>query len=258
MSEAAWLEQLPLLAFQAALLMARLGACALVLPGLGEADVPAPLRLGLALAVTALLLPVLAPELPPPPAGIAGLAALVATEVAAGLWLGWLARLVSFALVTAGQAIGFLIGLSSLLSQDAMQGAQGLATGRLMGLAAAALVLGSGLYAVPLRALAESYALLPAGTPLPAGAAAEAVVVATAGSFALAMRLAAPLLLLGVVMQAGSGLLARAAPQAQIFVIAAPAQTLAGIALLAALLPLILEHWLQAAGAVFALLPDLH
>ncbi|MFC4166248.1 flagellar biosynthetic protein FliR [Teichococcus aestuarii] len=257
MSEAEWLGQLPLLAFQAALLMARIGACGMVLPGLGEADVPATLRLGLALAVVALLLPVLAPGLPPEPAGIGGLAALVATEVAVGLWLGWLARLASFALVTAGQAIGFLIGLSSLLGQDPVQGAQGLATGRLMGMAAAILALSTGLYALPLRALAESYALLPAGAPLPAGPAAEAVVAATAGSFALAMRLAAPLLLLAVLLQAGSGLLARAAPQAQIFVIAAPAQTLAGSALLAALLPLILEHWLAAAQAAFSVLPGL-
>ncbi|MFC7612072.1 flagellar biosynthetic protein FliR [Teichococcus aestuarii] len=72
MSEAEWLGQLPLLAFQAALLMARIGACGMVLPGLGEADVPATLRLGLALAVVALLLPVLAPGLPPEPAGIGG------------------------------------------------------------------------------------------------------------------------------------------------------------------------------------------
>jgi flagellar biosynthetic protein FliR len=256
--DAAWLDQLPILAFQAALLMARLGACGMVLPGLGEADVPTHVRLGFSLAVVALLLPALAPQLPAVPPAAAALALLVGTEVAIGFWLGWLARLLSFALVTAGQAIGFLIGLASVLTQDAVQGPQALATGRLLGLAAAALTLSTGLYALPLRALAESYVLMPPGADLPAGMVVEAVVTATAGSFALAMRLAAPMVLLAVLLQVGSGLLSRAAPQVQIFVLAAPAQTLVGLLLLALLLPAILNHWTEAASEGFALLPELN
>lgn len=255
--DAVWLERLPLLAFQAALLMARIGACGMILPGLGEVDVPARVRLGLSLAVVTLLLPVLAPRLPGEPPNMAAVALLVATEVGIGLWLGWLARLVSFALVTAGQAMGFLIGLASVLTQDAVQGPQALATGRFLGLAAAALTLSTGLYGLPLRALAESYILLPPGAALPAEMAVEAVVAATTGSFSLAMRLAAPMVLLAVLLQVGSGLLSRAAPQVQIFVLAAPAQTLAGLLLLALLLPMILSHWTEAAGEGFALLPEL-
>ncbi|MFC0386632.1 flagellar biosynthetic protein FliR [Muricoccus vinaceus] len=256
--DAVWLDRLPLLAFQAALLIARIGACGMVLPGLGETDVPVRVRLGLSIAVVALLLPPLAPQLPAEPSSAAALALLVALEVAIGLWLGWLARLVSFALVIAGQAIGFLIGLASVLTQDAMQGSQALATGRLLGLAAAALTLSTGLYTLPLRALAESYTVLPPGGALPAGMVVESVVAATAESFALAMRLAAPMVLLAVLLQVGSGLLSRVAPQVQIFILAAPAQTLVGLLLLAVLLPVILTHWTDAAGESFARLPGLN
>jgi flagellar biosynthetic protein FliR len=72
------------------------------------------------------------------------------------------------------------------------------------------------------------------------------------------MRLAAPMVLLAVLLQVGSGLLSRAAPQVQIFVLAAPAQTLVGLLLLALLLPAILNHWTEAASEGFALLPELN
>ncbi len=44
-ADAALLAALPALAFQAVLVFARLGAAVMVLPGLGEAEVPAPVRL---------------------------------------------------------------------------------------------------------------------------------------------------------------------------------------------------------------------
>jgi flagellar biosynthetic protein FliR len=253
-TEAALLGEMPLLAFQAALLLCRLGACVMVLPGLGEADLPATLRLGLVLALVPLLLPGLAPDLPPVPDAVPEIARLVAVEVATGLWLGGLARLAAIALGMAGQAASFLTGLASVLAPDPALG-QGTALSRLLGLAGATVVLSSGLYALPLRALAESYAVLPAGAPMATGPAAEAMAVAVAASFELALRLAAPLVLLSLLTQVASGLLTRIAPQAQVFVLTAPAQTLAGIGLLALVLPAILAHWADAARAAWALLP---
>ncbi|HYZ31612.1 MAG TPA: flagellar biosynthetic protein FliR, partial [Crenalkalicoccus sp.] len=163
------------LAFHAVLLAARLGGALMLLPGLGEAEVPATIRLALLLALVALLLPVLAPGLPTLPPGPVEAAALLVTESVVGIWLGLLARLVMLAMVQAGQAAALMIGLASPLQTDPMLGAQGTAPGRLLGLAAVLLVLGSGLYALPLRALVESYAALPAGAPLPLGAGAEAL-----------------------------------------------------------------------------------
>ncbi len=258
MSGAEFLEALPHLAFQAMLLLARMGACGMVLPGLGEQEVPVTVRLALALAVVALLLPVLGPQLPPEPQDIATLFRLIAIEIAIGFWIGWLARLMVYAVQIAGQAIGLMIGLSSVLSQDPTMGEGSTALGRFFGLAAVSLLLASGLYALPLRALAESYTLLPVGAALPAGPAAEAVAQASAASFTLALRLASPLILLTLVLQMGSGLLARIAPQAQVYILAMPAQSLAGIALLALLLPALLAFWGEATRAGFALLPGLN
>ncbi|MBR0649321.1 flagellar biosynthetic protein FliR [Roseomonas terrae] len=251
------LAELPALAFHAALLFARLGAAAMLLPGLGEQEVPAPIRLGLGLGLVVLLLPALAAGLPAAPDDAGQAVRLIGLEVVVGLWLGGLARLVTLAMAMAGQAVALLLGLAQALVPDPELGGLGTATGRLFSLAAAVLVLASGLYAIPLRALVESYALLPVGEPFPAGAGAEAMAVAASDSLALALRLAAPFVLAAVVINVALGLLTRIAPQVQVYFIAVPGQVLAGLALLALILPALLGAFGEAAREAFLSLPGL-
>ena len=252
------LEQLTPLAFHGVLVLARIGAAVMLLPGLGESEVPATIRLALVLALVALLLPGLSPALPPVPEEAPELLRLVALETVVGLWLGLLARLLALALAQAGQVGGLMIGLASpLQGADALLGAQAVALARMLALLAAVIVLGSGLYAIPLRALAESYAVLPPGAPLPTGAAAERVVTAAGESLGLALRLAGPLVLLAVLGNFGLALLARVAPQVQVFIVAAPAQILAGLLLLALLLPALLAAWEEALRQGLLALPFL-
>src|SRR4051794_28244060 len=128
--------------------------------------------------------------------------------------------------------MALMIGLASPLQSDPSFGAQGTALSRLFGLVAAMLILSTGLYAL-LRALAESYALLPAGGALPVPGQAAMLAQAVADSLSLALRLAAPLLLAGILGQFALGLLSRLAPMVPVFVLAAPGQILAGLLLLA-------------------------
>lgn len=258
MEEAGLLAALPVLAFQAVLVFARLGAAVMVLPGLGEAEVPGPVRLGLGLGLVLLLMPALAPGLPQAPDAAGEALRLIALEVVVGLWLGGLARLAVMAMAMAGQAVALLLGLAQAMVPDPHLGGMGTATGRLFSLAAAVVVLASGLYVVPLRALVDSYALLPAGEPFPAGAGAETMAAAAAESFALALRLAAPFVLAAVVINVALGLLARIAPQVQVYFIAIPGQVLAGLTLLALVLPPLLGTFAEAARAAFLALPGLN
>ncbi|HWT10801.1 MAG TPA: flagellar biosynthetic protein FliR [Roseomonas sp.] len=257
MDEAGLLAALPGLAFQAVLVFARLGAAVMLLPGLGEQEVPGPVRLGLGLALVLLLMPALAPGLPAAPDDVGQAARLMVIEVLVGLWLGGLARLVTMAMAVAGQAVALLLGLAQALVPDPDLGGQGTATARLFSLAAAVLVLSGGLYAIPLHALVESYTLLPVGEPFPAGAGAEAMAGAAADSLALSLRLAAPFVLAAVVINVALGLLTRIAPQVQVYFIAVPGQALAGIALLALVMPALLGAFSQAARDAFLSLPGL-
>lgn len=249
------LEALPSLAFQAVLLFARLGAAVMLLPGLGEAEIPAPIRLAIGVMLVPLLLPLLGPALPTPPAAPADALALLAVEIGIGLWLGTLARIAVMALAMAGQAIAALIGLSGMLVGDAGLGMQATALGRAFGLLAATLVLATGLHGVALTAMADSYRVLPAGGALPAGLAAESVAAAGAASLDLALRLSAPFVVGAVLLNMALGLLSRLAPQVQTFFVAVPGQILAGIALLMVLSGPMLAVFASSLGAAFDALP---
>ena len=159
------------------------------------------------------------------------------------MFLGFLARVAVLALAQAGQVAALMIGLSSPLQTDAVFGGQATATGRLFGLLAAVLVFNSGLYALPLGALAESYAVLPPGEGLPLDKGAEAVAGAVAASVGLALRLAAPLVLGAMLAQVAMGLVARLAPNLQVYAVAGAGQILAGLLLLALVLPALLPVW---------------
>ncbi len=254
-ADTALLHSLPGLTLQAALLFCRLGAAVMLLPGLGEQEASATIRLSIGLLLTMALLPVLAPQLPAEVGTIPDLLRLVALEIVAGLWFGTLARLIHLAFAEAGQVMGSMIGLSTPLQGDLLLGAQSTALGRALGLAGTVLILATGLYALPLSALANSYQAVPAGLALPGGAMAESVAAMAMRSLELSLQLAAPFIVAGTLFQVGIGLVSRLTPHVQVSVIMAPAQILGGIALLALLLPPILGLWREALEAVFSALP---
>jgi flagellar biosynthetic protein FliR len=240
------LAGLPAFAFGFSLLLARFGALVMVAPGLGEAQIPATMRAGLAACVAALLLPALGPIMPPPPADAMTYAGLIGAELLTGLWFGWLARLVALALPAAAQIVTLMTGLANVIAPDPAAG-QTTALSRLFGLVPPLLLLSSGLYMVPVQALAASYRVIPAGAVLPRGDAATLVVSGVAASFVLAVRLAAPFLLAGTVWQIALGIAARLVPSLQVYQLAHPGQVLGGMMLLVVTLPAMLGAWLGAA-----------
>lgn len=249
---------LPALAFQAMLVLARIGGAVMLLPGLGEAAMPRMVRAAIAVAFTALLFPLLLPTLPPAPAGVFQAFSMLAAELVTGAWLGWLARLVVLSLSMGGEVIAAMLGLTNVLVPDAALGEVTPALGQLFGVAAAALVLATGLYAIPLNAVVESYHLIPAGRLLPAGDSTRVAVEAVGASFALAIRIGGPFLLASVVWQIGLGLASRLVPQVPIYFVSLPGQILGGFALLAGLAAALSALWADQIQQGFSLLPGLH
>lgn len=257
-ADAALFAGLPSLAFAFILVLARAGGLVILMPGFAETGVPAVVRAGIAGALALLLTPIVAPLVPAAPAAPATAAAMVIAELLAGLWLGFLARVLVLALPMAGQILATLLGVSSVLQFDPEMGPQTTALARLFALAAPVLVLASGLYALPIEALVGSYRLIAPGGGLPSGAGAESVARVVAVSFGLALRLCAPVLLASIVWTAAAGLLARAAPRVHVYFLAMPAQIMGGLALLAALSGALLMAWQDATRVGFDALPGLH
>lgn len=255
MAEPALSQFLLSTAFAFVMVMCRCGAAIMLLPAFADEGTPLQLRAGFAAAMALLLVPVVAPQLPPEPDNFAHLALLLGGELLAGALLGWLARLVCLALPAAGQIVSLSTGHSSILQPDQNFGAQTAVVGQLFGRLAPVLILASGLYIMPLTALAGSYAALPPGRPLPGADLTDIIVHATTSHFALALQLAAPFLLLSTMWQTGLGLVARLVPHMQIHFAALPGQLLGGLLLLALLASPVSQRWRLDVSASFAALP---
>ena len=256
MTDEAFLASLPGLAFAFVLVLSRTSAIVMLLPGFGEVDPPPTVRAGLALALSLLLLPVIAPLVPSATVGW-GAAGMVVAELLVGAALGWLARLPAIALSMCGAVVSSMIGLSSVLQLDPALGAQSSALSRLLGLLAPLLVLATGLYSLPLSALVGSYQLLPPGTVIPAGPLAESIQQGMSTAFGLSIRLSAPFLIASLLVQAGLGLLGRLIPQLQVNLLAVPGQILGGVALLGLLASPLLSAWSEAMVSAWSTLPGL-
>jgi flagellar biosynthetic protein FliR len=214
-------------------------------------------RAAIAVALVALVGPLIVPLMPPPPPDPLGTASMVAAEILTGLWIGWLARLLLIAMPLAGQIIASVIGLANVLQPDAALGGQTSALSRLLGLVAPTILFTSGLYLLPVEALVGSYRLIAPGAVLPAGDTAETVLRSVSACFGLGLRLAAPFILAGTIWHVALGVLGRLVPNLQVFFLSAPGQIFGGLLLLAVLSGALLETWHEQMASFLAALPGL-
>jgi flagellar biosynthetic protein FliR len=228
---------LPANAFAALLIFTRLGAVMLLLPGFGEAYVPQRYRLLLGLAMALLLTPVLAPHLPPLPGSPAKLAVMLLAEIAIGVFIGTLARMIVAALETAGMIISLQMGLSAAAMFNPLSGeGSSPLPSAFFGMLGVVLIFLTDLDHLMLRAAVESYGLFTPGQLPPVGDLTEMVTRFAAGSFRLAFELAAPFIVLGLVFFAALGVISRLVPQLQVLFVAQPMQILGGLVLLSVIL----------------------
>ena len=227
----------------------RIGACFLVLPGLGEAMIPVRVRLAAALALTAVVTPAVVPLLPPM-AGALPPPAFFVTEAVAGLMLGLALRLMVQALQIAGTIAAQSVSLSQIMggaSPDPQP-----AMGAILMLGGVTLAVMSGLHVHVAAAILRSYALLPAGDlPDPHDLGGWGV-DRVAESFGLALSLAAPFLVGSLLYNLALGVINKAMPQLMVAFVGAPAITWGGLVLLLVSAPLLLPVWFDAFAAVLA------
>jgi len=85
----------------------------------------------------------------------------------------------------------------------------------------------------------------------------QAVITAVAGSFGLAIRLAAPFIVTSMLWQSAIGLLGRLVPSIHVHLVTPPAQILGGLALFALGMGLIVSTWTDSVQTALSLLPGL-
>ncbi|GAB4147595.1 MAG: flagellar biosynthetic protein FliR [Sphingomonadales bacterium] len=208
------------------LVFMRTAAMLSLMPAIGETNIPARVRLALALVLTVVMVPIVGAELPPRPAGSFALAWLVITEILIGLFVGLTVRLMMSALHLAGTIIAFQSGLAAAQSFDPSQGSQSALVSRFFSVLGVVAIFAANLHHVAIKAMAGTYFLFTPGAPLPLADATQTIISVIAHSFALGLQLSAPFLVYGMIFNIALGLLARLMPQIQVFFIAMPANIL--------------------------------
>lgn len=217
----------------AALLFARIGAMLMLLPGVGEPAAPPRVRLAFALAMAIGLAPALGDRVPDAAATAWGMAAQLISELIIGVLLGAAARILVASLGSAGQILGLEIGLAFAQTADPTQTQSGQLLAVFMGVMGIALIFATGLHHMFLAGVAGSYDVIALGAPPPLGDAAQLALEATSASFRVALQIAAPVVVAGLIFRVGLGVLSRLIPQIQVFFVALPLQILGGLAVLA-------------------------
>lgn len=207
---------------------ARLGAAFMLLPGFGESFVYLRGRLAMALVVSAVATPIAAPALPAMPDGPLELALVIAAEVTVGLFIGGLARLLLSALHTASMLIAYQSGLAAATVFDPTQNTQGAMIGRFFSLVALVMLFATDLHHALLAGVINSYRLLPPGGLPPVGDFAAQAITFMSNAFVVALQIAAPIMVVGLLFYLGLGLVARLMPAVQVFFVALPLQILLG------------------------------
>jgi flagellar biosynthetic protein FliR len=218
----------------------RIGAMAFLMPVFGEQVVPARLRLGIALALTAVVAPAVTDKLPPVQDGAAMLPMLL-TESAIGLVLGLTLRLFVLVLQMAAIQIAQASSLSQMVGGIAPEPQP--AIGQLMTFAGLALAAKAGLGAHIAALTVQSYALLPAGRMPVVGDLSNWGLLRITAAFTLAFSLAAPFTIASVLYNLALGLVNRAMPQLSVTLIGAPALTFGALVLLVLTLPAMMMVW---------------
>jgi flagellar biosynthetic protein FliR len=236
---------LPALAAAFILAFARVGAMVMLLPGLGEANIPVRVKLGIALLLTLIILPLHRSAYHVDMNSMTSLLVLMLQEIIIGIVLGATARVTLSALSVAGSVIAQQLGLGFVTSVDPTQGQQGLLIGNFLTILGITLLFATDSHHLVISALNESYRIFSPGETMLTGDIADLATRAFAAAFKIGMQLSAPFLVFGLVFNIGLGVLARLMPQMQVYFVGVPLSIMVGFLIFALVLTAMMGTYLD-------------
>ena len=203
-------------------------------PLLSHRSIPHRVKIGLALAATLII----APGLAAPPAD-AQPGWLLAQQLAVGFGIGLALKLMFAAFEIAGDVLGLQMGLSFASFIDPQNATSAPLVGSFLTLIAMLVFLSINGHLLLIAGLVETFHAIPVGSAGPGIADWRALVLLGGEMFRAGLHLALPVLATMLILNLALGVLARAAPQLNIFAVGFPATILIGLAALALVMPLI-------------------
>ncbi|MBO9609161.1 MAG: flagellar type III secretion system protein FliR [Paenibacillaceae bacterium] len=220
------------------LIFCRITAFFVVAPVFSARNVPTHFKIGFSFCVALLVFGVV----PGDPVSFDGpYVLLIVRETLVGLVLGFVAYIFFTIVQVAGSFIDMQIGFSMANIIDPMTGTQSPIIGNLKFVLATLLFVTFGGHQMLIRAVMDSYEWVPLSydwfARIADGQLTEFLVKSFATSFVLAFQMAAPIVAALFLVDIGLGILAKTAPQFNLFVIGLPLKVLLGLLMLTLLFP---------------------
>jgi flagellar biosynthetic protein FliR len=228
----------PLDAFYSLLLVfLRVVAILFSTPILDSAAIPIVFKVGLALSVSILLLPVVAVDVNVGQMGLIPLVIVVVSEIAIGVAIGLSVKLMFTGVQLAGQIAGYQMGFAVANVVDPATSLQIPILAQFNNLIAMLVFLAINAHHMFFAALVDCFNLIP---PLSLPLSSQVVgfmMNLAADMFVVAVKVSAPLLAVMLIVSVGLGLMARTVPQIHIFIVAMPLKILVGMAMMMMAMP---------------------
>ncbi|SDW17461.1 flagellar biosynthetic protein FliR [Nitrosomonas oligotropha] len=228
--------------------LSRILALVATAPLLGNPSVPVRIKLGLAVMITVLVMPLVEKSLPQiDPASGVGFAILL-QQILIGIAMGLVMRVVFVAVEMAGELIGLQMGLGFAVFFDPQNSGQIDIVGRFLGVIASLAFLAIDGHLIMIALISQSFSTLPIG--LEGMTNATFTTLANWGSeiFKSGLQLSLPVLTALLITNLALGVLTRVAPQLNIFAVGFPLTLSIGLLVMALSMPFyapILKHLVQ-------------
>jgi flagellar biosynthetic protein FliR len=207
--------------FNFLLILLRVSIFISMLPFFGSKSFPVQFKVGIVLAFSILLTPVVEPRVKE-----AYMPVLVAREIVLGIALGFIARFVFFAVEIAAQLVSTTMGLGMASVFDPEFG-QSTEVARLYGIIAMLTFLAMDAHHDLIRVFVKSYEWMPYGK-MDLSVLMGQILSVVVRMFILALKLSAPVLIMMLITNFVLGFVYRATPQINVFFISSPVFILVG------------------------------
>lgn len=215
----------------------RVAAIILFAPILGSAQVPSRLKVGLALVFSILIYPMVNTQTLPEPRGLFDLAIHIATDAAIGLAIAFAVRLIFTAVQVAGTVVDFQMGFGVVSVIDPQTQAQVSVTAQFQNMLAVLIFLAADAHHFIIGAVVESFNLIDPAHVDFSNVTPEYILRIFSFMFLTAVKIAAPITAILFFLSVGLGLVARAVPQMNVFIVGFPLQIGVGLIMVALAMP---------------------
>jgi flagellar biosynthetic protein FliR len=233
----------------AALVFFRIGAMFSVLPIFGDEGVPVRARILLSAAIAFAVFPTVptdwAASLVRSTSGVYTLGLMICREMLVGIVIGYIAKVAFEGVVMAATVVGFQMGFDtqSVILPGSESHTSGYAA--VHRLIIVLIFLSLDLHHVYIQTIRESFNVIDLGSAYLSAPLAQILINVSSNVFITALQLAAPTLVGLLLTTAGLGLISRAVPQANVFILSFPTNFYVGLFIYIAMLPL-LPGWTKA------------